>query len=72
MIALAICVVWVSSLAFVGWVLYLRNQPACSAEEFQRVVKQLNTLTEAMAQVQQTADSMRTAVGMIRGVGTGR
>lgn len=47
--------------AFKYWV---DHQPPCTAEEFSRLVKQVNLLTESMTIVQQTSDSLRTAVGM--------
>lgn len=47
-----------------GWAMWLASKPACTAEEFAKVVRQLNVLTEGFADVQVTADSVRTAVGM--------
>ena len=60
---------YVSTLAFCAYIYYLGKTPACTADEFAKVVKQVNTLTEAMSSVQATADSMRTAVGLVKGLG---
>lgn len=50
---------------------WLSVQPACTADEFARVVKQLNQLTMDLAEMKSTTDSVRSAVAMSR-IGSSR
>lgn len=45
---------------------WLEKQPVCTLEDFTKLTKQVNILTESMTIVQQANDSLRTAVGMSR------
>lgn len=65
-------VAWISCvLALCGSGVYcycrwLAVQPPCTAEEFARVVKQLNQLTVDFSEIKATTDSVRSAVAMTR------
>jgi hypothetical protein len=65
-VACIICIAMLCATGLKAWAMWLHIQPVCTAIEFERVVTQLNRLTQDMATVQQTADSIRTAAGLAK------
>lgn len=64
--AWVLCIFMLGIFSIKAWAMWLAAHPPCTREEFEKMVKQLNQLTMDMGAVVQTADSMRTAVGMSR------
>lgn len=58
------CVLIISAAALIAFRWWLDSTPPCTRKEFERLVQQVNVLTESMTVVQQTSDSLRSAVGM--------
>jgi predicted negative regulator of RcsB-dependent stress response len=66
-IAWVVCVGIVAGACLTAWRWWIDTQPGCSREEFEKVVAQMNVLTQSMTTINAEIQNVRSAVSFARG-----